>query len=400
LISLPVSLRASMPVKLLLLGSAAALLGGCAATGLSTAVGPSRSAIVREASIAESGIRLVPVTNAVTQTLLDSGPPAGNFAQTIGNATPVGTVVGVGDVVEVTIWEAPPSLLFGGGMMSTRIGEEIATSRPGVIPETLIGPSGTITVPFAGQVPAAGRSLRSIEQSIVSRLRGKANQPQAIVRIVRNATANVSVLGEVTTPGRVPLTPKGERLLDVLAAAGGTRQSTERITLQLSRGDVTSTMPLAAVVQNPSQNIILQKDDVLTAIFQPFTLSVLGAAGRSEEVRFEGTGLTLAQALGRIGGLQDMRADPSGVFIFRWETPQQARALGQIVPPEMTRVPVVYQVDLKAPQTYFAAQQFPMKNSDVIFISNSPVTDFQRFVSILSSSVLPGVSVVNTVRTP
>ncbi len=400
MISLPGSRGVCIRARLLLAGCGAALLSGCAATGLSTAVGPSRSAIVREASIAESGIQLVPVTNAVTQILLASGPPAGDFAQTIGNATPIGTVVGVGDVVEVTIWEAPPSLLFGGGMMSTRIGEDIATSRPGVIPETLIGPSGTITVPFAGQVPAAGRSLRSIEQSIVSRLRGKANQPQAIVRIVRNATANVSVLGEVATSGRVALTPKGERLLDVLAAAGGTRQPAERITLQLSRGNVTSTMPLAAVVQNPAQNIILQKDDVLTAIYQPFTLTVLGAAGRNEEVRFEGTGLTLAQALGRIGGLQDMRADPRGVFVFRWETPQLARALGRVVPTDVTRVPMVYQVDLKDPQTYFAAQQFPMKNSDVIFISNSPITDFQRFVNILSSSVLPGVSVVNTVREP
>lgn len=398
MVSLPVPLAAFIQPKRLLLGFGAALLSGCAATGLSTAVGPSRSAIVREASIAESGIQLVPVTNAVTQISLASGPPAGDFARTIGNATPIGTVVGVGDVVEVTIWEAPPSLLFGGGMMSTRIGEDIATSRPGVIPETLIGPSGTITVPFAGQVPAAGRSLRSIEQSIVSRLRGKANQPQAIVRIVRNATANVSVLGEVATSGRVPLTPKGERLLDVLAAAGGTRQPAERITLQLSRGDVTSTMPLAAVVQNPSQNIILQKDDVLTAIYQPFTLTVLGAAGKNEEVRFEGTGLTLAQALGRIGGLQDMRADPRGVFVFRWETPQQARALSLTVPPEVARVPVIYQVNLQDPQTLFAAQRFEMRNSDVVYIANSPTADFQRFVNILASSVLPGVSVVNTVR--
>ncbi|WP_344709906.1 polysaccharide biosynthesis/export family protein [Sphingomonas humi] len=375
------------------------LLGGCAATGLSTAVGPSRKAIVNEASAANiEGLQLIPLNSGVVEALRVSDLPAESFAQTIGSATPIGTVVGVGDVVEVTIWEAPPALLFGGGMISTKIGQDIGTSRPGTIPETLVGPSGTITVPFAGQVPAAGRSLSSIEQSIVSRLRGKANQPQVIVRIVRNATANVSVLGEVSNSGRIPLTPKGERLLDILAAAGGTRQPADRITLQLSRGNVTATMPLAEVIRNPAQNIILQRDDVLTAIYQPFTLTVLGAAGKNEEIRFEGTGLTLAQALGRIGGLQDMRADPRGVFIFRYETAEQMRALGRTVPPTLTRVPVVYQVDLKDPQTYFAAQKFAMKNSDVIYISNSPAADFQRFVNILASSVLPGVSVVNSVR--
>ena len=388
----------SRETSLILTMCAALLLTGCAATGLSTAVGPSRKAITREAmTTGDHNLHLISVTNAVAQTLRVSEPNQ-SFAEAIGNATPIGTIVGVGDVVEVTIWEAPPAVLFGGGTLSTRIGNEITTSRPGVLPETLVGPGGTITVPFAGQVPAAGRSLRQIEQTIVARLRSKANQPQAIVRITRNATANVSVLGEVANSGRIPLTPKGERLLDILAAAGGTRQAAERITLQLSRGGVTATMPLASVIKDPGQNIVLQSDDVITAIYQPFTLTVLGAAGRNEEVRFEGTGLTLSQALGRIGGLQDMRADPRGVFIFRWEPPERVRALGKAVPDVSGPVPVIYQVDLGSAQTYFAAQQFEMRNSDVIFIANSPATDFQRFVNILASSVLPGISLVNTAR--
>jgi polysaccharide export outer membrane protein len=95
-----------------------------------------------------------------------------------------------------------------------------------------------------------------------------------------------------------------------------------------------------------------------------------------------------------------MRADPRGVFLFRWETPEQVRAVSPTaaVPPAAERIPVVYQVDLKAPQTYFAAQAFPMRNGDVLFISNSPSADFQRFVNLLASSVLPAVSVTNSVR--
>jgi polysaccharide export outer membrane protein len=377
---------------------AALLLAGCSATGLSTAVGPSRAAIARESALPNTGnMQLVPVTPQVAQSLRASQPEQ-SFAGSLGDAQAIGTVVGVGDMVEVSIWEAPPAVLFGGGMLSTRIGSDLSTSRPGVLPETMVGPSGMITVPFAGQVPAAGRTLRQIEQAIVARLKGKANQPQAIVRIIRNVTANVSVIGEVANAGRVPLTPKGERLLDILAAAGGTRQSAERVTVQLSRGSQTVTMPLAAVVQNPRENIILQKDDVVTVVYQPFTLTVLGAAGKNEEVRFEGVGLTLSQALGRIGGLQDMRADPRGVFIFRWEPADRMRTLGRALPSEMERVPVIYQVDLRDPQTFFAAQQFPMQNSDVVYIANSPATDFQRFVNILGSSIFPGLSVVNTVR--
>jgi len=166
----------------------------------------------------------------------------------------------------------------------------------------------------------------------VARLRGRAHLPQAIVRLSRNATANVTVLGDVKAPQRIPLTPRGERLLDAIAQAGGTNQALDRITIQISRGSVVQRMPAADVIRDSKQNIVLEKDDIITAFYQPYSFTVLGAAGRNDEIRFEGVGLTLSQALGRIGGLQGDRADPKGVFLFRWELPQ---VLGQI--PEFRR---------------------------------------------------------------
>ena len=159
-------------------------------------------------------------------------------------------------------------------------------------------------------------------------------------------------------------------------------------------------MPLQSVVRDSRQNIILNRDDIVTAIYQPHSFTVLGAAGKNDEIRFEGVGLTLSQALGRVGGLVDNRADPKGVFLFRWESPLRVRSLvdPQIPLPEGP-VPVIYQVDMKKPETLFAAQNFAMRDGDVIFISNSPTADFQRFVNILASSVLPALSVANTVRT-
>lgn len=375
------------------------LVGGCQAAGLSSAVGPSRSAILSPRTAQQiPGMQLIPVTNEVARKL-STGEPSPGFAETMGNAQPIDTTVGVGDSLEVTIWEAPPAVLFGGGTFDTRIESSLQGSRPGTLPESMVGPSGTITVPFAGQIPAAGRTLRQIEQTIVARLHGMANQPQAIVRIARNTTANVSVVGEVTTSGRFPLTPRGERLLDVIAQAGGTKQPVDRMTIQVTRGDLTVTMPLQSVVRDARQNIILERNDIITAFYQPNSFTVLGAAGKNEEVRFEGVGLTLSQALGRVGGLQDMRADPKGVFLFRWESAPRVRSL---VEPQLPLpdgpVPVIYQVNLKRPETLFAAQTFAMKNGDVIFISNSPAADFQRFVSFLASSILPALSVANTAR--
>ncbi len=385
--------------KLTALATLPSLLAACQAVGLSTSVGPSRKAVERatEASSIQN-LQLVELSDSVARRV-NVEEVGGNFAADLGDATPIGTQVGVGDTLEVTIWEAAPAALFGGGNLDTRVGSIAEGSRPNTLPEAIVGPSGTITVPFAGQIPAAGRTLRQIEQDIVARLQGRAHLPQAIVRLARNVTANVTVLGDVKAPQRVPLTPRGERLLDALAQAGGTSQPLDRMTIEITRGRIVERMAARDIVRDPRHNIVLQSDDVVTALYQPYSFTVLGATGRNEEVRFEGIGLTLSQALGRFGGLQDERADPRGVFLFRWERPElvgQPKAETQNV--EESRVPTIYRIDMKRPETFLAAQNFKMRDGDVVYVSNSPTADLQRFVNILASSILPVTTVRNTLR--
>ncbi len=218
--------------------------------------------------------------------------------------------------LEVTIWEAAPAALFGTANLDTGIGSGVATSRPNTLPGILVGPSGAITIPFAGQVPAAGRTLREIEQEIVAASRAAPILPQAMVRIAHNATANVTVLGDVKNPQRVPLTPRGERLLDAIAEAGGTSQPIDRMTIEIMRGGIVQRMARARSVRDPRENIVLHSDDVVTALYQPYSFTVMGATGKNDEVRFEGVGLTLAQALGRVGGLQDSGQIHAACFCF------------------------------------------------------------------------------------
>jgi polysaccharide biosynthesis/export protein len=308
---------------------------------------------------------------------------APSFANALGGARPVGTSVETGDAIEVTIWEAPPATLFGGPTADTRIGTPISTARPTVLPELLVGPEGTISVPFAGAVPARGRTLREIEEDIVRRLHGRANAPQAQARLARNLSSTVTVVGEVNQSAQVPLTPKGERLLDVLARVGGVKSPVNLTTIQVTRSGQSFRMPLTAIINNGDNNVVLARDDVVTALFQPDSFTVLGAAGRNDEIRFEAFGITLAQALGRIGGLQDGRANPRGVFLFRWADRSD---------PANLRDPVIYSFDLKDPAVYFMAQEMWMENGDVVYIANSPVAEFQRFVGIISQTILPVVT--------
>lgn len=86
----------------------------------------------------------------------------------------------------------------------------------------------------------------------------------------------MTVLGEVVSNRRMPLTPRGERLLDALAAASGPRQPVGKTTIQLARSGRTASMPLDTIIRDPAQNIVLRPGDVVTALFQPYSFTALG----------------------------------------------------------------------------------------------------------------------------
>jgi polysaccharide biosynthesis/export protein len=376
---------------------ALALLTGCAGTSDWLAgSGPSAGQV--EAAAADpqvSGIQIVEMTDTVARRLLASRRQT-LFSEALGMDGHKTSGLGPGDVIEVSVWEAPPGMLFGGGAANPLAGP--STASIATFPAQMVSPQGTIGLPFVGQVQVAGKSPQQIEEEVVRRLQGKANQPQALVRVTLNTTSNVTVVGEVTTSAKVPLTARGERLLDALAAAGGLRQPLDKTTLQITRGSQVVAMPLESIVKDPKQNIQLQPGDVIAALHQPVSFTVLGATGRNDEINFEAKGISLAQALARAGGLQDNRARASGAFVFRFE---EANALDWPTPPIKTpdgKVAVVYRVNLRDPATFFAAQSFPILNRDVLYVSNASAAELQKFLNLIVSVVYPLVNVGNAVQ--
>lgn len=381
---------------------AAALLATSVAACSSIGASGPRSAAVRNADgkdVLHADIKVIELTDAVARRIAASSK-TGRFSEVMNEAVPDGTVLSPGDVIDISIWEAPPGTLFGTSLVGTPIAAQTSANsmaRNSALPEQMVDISGRVTVPFVGAVLVAGRTTREVEREIMARLAGKANAPQALVRLVRNASANVTVVGDVVSSTRFPLSPRGERLLDALAGAGGVKQPVGKTTIQIARDGRIASEPLEDIIKDPAQNVRLKAGDVITAYFQPYSFTALGAIGNNAEIAFESTGLTLAQALGRVGGLQDNRADVKGVFIFRLETPDAldpAIATGARMTPD-GRIPVIYRVDLRNPATFFVAQGFAVRNKDVLYVSNSPLADLQKFVGLVSQMAFSIVSIGN-----
>ena len=97
-------------------------------------------------------------------------------------------------------------------------------------------------MPYAGRVRVAGKTTRAVQKEIEDALQGKAIQPQ-VLHVTKPVSDSVSVGGEVAQGSRVPLSTKGDRVLDVVDQAGGVRSPVNETFVELSRGLTTSRMP-------------------------------------------------------------------------------------------------------------------------------------------------------------
>ena len=338
---------------------------------------------------------VVDINRGVVDALL--AQPAESFRTRFGKySRPTPPRIGIGDTISITIWEAAGGGLFG----TSPIGGVSPGSRSVAIPEQVVGADGGVSVPFAGRIPVAGRSTVDVQRGIEQRLAEKAIEPQVIVTITKSVTYAATVSGEVVNGARVPLSVNGDRLLDLIALAGGAKSAVYDTFVRLSRDGVTVTIPMERLVSDPGENIFVQPGDVLTLVRVPQTYSVLGATGQNAQITFNAERITLAEAIAKAGGLQDLRSDPTGVFLFRFEPPAVVTALNapQLGTGPDRSSPVVYRLDMSDANAYFLAQRFTVEDKDVIYVANARLNELQKFFTLLNTltgPVITGIVVKN-----
>ena len=312
---------------------------------------------------------------------------SGRFGSANGAPSPV---IGIGDSVSVTVWEAASGGLFS----SASINGVTAGSHSAAIPDQVVGRDGNITIPYGGRVHVAGLTPQQVEKTIVDRLVGKAIEPQALVTVPRNISNTVTVTGEVTNGARVPLSAQGDRVLDVIAAAGGIRAPVHEVFIALSRGNTTAKVPMQALLARPQENIFVRPHDVLTVVREPQTFTAFGSAGKNALVPFDAVGISLEEAVAKSGGLLDGSADPQGVFLLRAEPTSIASELDPTYPinPGQRTVDVVYRINLKDAGTYFLARNFAVRNKDVIYVAAAPAMELYKAMQLFATVTQPAMT--------
>ena len=334
---------------------------------------------IRRAAVPTPGLYPFPLGEVQTQATIPP-PPASPVSSLSTMPPPPTDLLGPGDVLNITVYEAGVSL-FGTAVRTAAVAGSTAVDTSSTaerLPPLRVDDYGYIRVPFVGRVRAAGHTVAELQSIIQSGLHGMSQDPQVMITVEQSITNSVILAGEVTRPGRLVLSTNRESLIDAIALSGGYRGEAKDAVARVQRDGQTFEIRLSDLLDAPQQDLPIAPGDRITLVSRPQSFSVLGAPNKSEEINFPRGRLTLAEAVALAGGANPNAGDAGAVFVFRY--------VPQANGPDR---PTVYHLNMMRPGTYLLSQRFLMHDRDVLYVGNARANQLTKFVSLLSQLFVP-----------
>ena len=367
--------------------------------------GPSSQSVPHDAAQPGAHYALVDLTLAEAETIA-AMPPAALTGLANDSSLARNDLIAVGDQVSVSIFEPGSTGLFTSSVSQAAQGGSTASAMPKqsslsaasmgggsasgamsahTLPSLVVALDGTLQIPFAGDVHVEGLSPEQASKAIQRALHGRAIDPQVTVAVVASHANSVSVFGEVRLPGRLQLAAHNDRLLDLLAQAGGPLKPIPDLALGIYRGDKYAEAPLSLLMSDPAQNIRMAPEDRVLVLDRPRKYSTFGSVLKNDNQSMGDDPITLADAIAKGGALNTYTANAASVLIFRFERPEVARALGVTLQPAAKGVPIVYRLNFRHPESLFIANNLLIQPEDLLYIPVSDLTEAQKFFEVVDS---------------
>ena len=284
-------------------------------------------------------------------------------------------VLGIGDSLSIAVWDHPELTI------------PAAVQRTAQFDGFRIQPDGTITYAYAANIPAAGKTIRQLHDVLVEKLSEVIENPQLDVKIVGFNSQRAYVTGEVKKPGVFRVTEIPLTLIDAINQAGGLSERADWRTVSFTRDNQTEIIKLNDFYTKGdiSQNRLIKHGDIIhvnrTDNQKVFVLGDVNKAGSIEINRY---GLSLAEALSDVGGLNEQTANANGVFVLR-KRPANEEGI----------VADVYQLHAQNVVALVLADQFKLQPRDIVYVTTAPIARWNRLISQL----VPTIEAVDTIST-
>lgn len=270
--------------------------------------------------------------------------------------------LGPGDRLQVRIWESGTPSVFAASGGGSDLGE------------VTVDETGRLFLPYVGALRVSGMTIAEVRTAATRRLRSVILDPQVDIRPVEQRSKLVSLQGDAAKTGSFPITRGRTRLGELLAEAAPNQKNPEMAAVTVRRNGQAATVRLSDIYRNPELDIALRPGDSIVINEVVENVTVLGAAGVQGQVRIPERDFSLIDALGQARGLNEEAADPRAVFVMRaGATPETP--------------PIVYQFDMRRPESIALANQFIVQDNDAVLISNASFAQTRRVLSAFAQTL-------------
>ena len=278
-------------------------------------------------------------------------------------------LIGSGDVIQVIVWDHPELTIPAGSFRDAETSGQ------------QIGDDGYMYYPYVGMVKAGGMNVSALRDILTERLSRYIQDPQLDVRVIGFRSKRVYVVGEVETPGVLPLNDLPMTIADAISLSGGLTEEAWKSGVNVSRDGNVYEIDLRALYDfaDSSQNLMLKHGDIVNVLDRSQQkVFVMGEVTRPGAVEIINGTLNLSATLGEVGGVRQISANPSAIYVVRGSNSED---------------PQIFHLDAQYATGMLLAERFEMQAQDVVFVDTAGVSQWNRVISQL----LPSISVIGIV---